>query len=191
MWVYHARWHISVQVKKQNFRSCRRQESGLPGVQPPALAVGKKAARLGCNPPALAAGKKAARLGCNPPALAAGKKAACPARPRAGHGPATDRAGYRSSSNSCTNRALDTKNPSGVKEIDASPACSNWGGQPLAWRSTWSNPAAPSSPKRARQSARRRPRVRRKFSRANSPKSPPGPSSTVPPPWRKAPKSRG
>ena len=33
-------------------RPCRRQEGGSPGVQPPALAERKRAARLGCNPPA-------------------------------------------------------------------------------------------------------------------------------------------
>ncbi len=82
----HARI-LPPQVQKRNSRSCRRQEGGSPGVQPPpALAAGKRAARPGCTPPpALAAGKKAARPGCNPlPPLPQARRRLVPP----GHGPA-------------------------------------------------------------------------------------------------------
>ena len=102
--------------KGQLLPAVRRTDRGLPpseNTRTPALAVGKKAARLGCNPPplrharrrlvpcghapALAAGKKAARLGCPPASRRAreaahGTGAALSRRPKArivlcGHAP--------------------------------------------------------------------------------------------------------
>ena len=65
-------------------RSCRRQEGGLPGVQPPRPCRRQEGGLPGVQPPALAAGKKAACLGCNPPPLPQARRR--PVQP--GHGPA-------------------------------------------------------------------------------------------------------
>ena len=60
---------------------------------------------------------------------------------------------YNSSPSSRTNRALDTKKPSGVKEMASPSARKSRGGQRRAFSRTSSNRAPPSAPKRARQSS--------------------------------------